>query len=203
MWHAVMGNTYMAADHGSCGYNADVAQWVGLGGDFTGRFMQAGVENDHGTEYQAWVEWWYGRGENEGFAYEPVLYQGKEPYIVGPNQYIRLYVGYNYSLETYYVYFTNDHTGETELVSGKIGHQFYDGSSAEWIDEAPGSLPMLNFGEITWWNAATQNAANQVLPAAYYPLWKETAGSSPHSLTAKPGAIWNGENWSDYYYACR
>jgi hypothetical protein len=197
-WHAVMGNTYMAVDHGSCNPSADVAQWVGLGGNGAG-FIQAGVENRSGIYYEAWIEWWSG---NQRYYYEPVLYQGGAPYIVGPNQFIRMYVGYNWSLEEYYVYLTNDYTGQTELVQGKIGHQFYDGSTAEWIDEAPGQLPLLNFGEITWWNATTQNEANQVLPATYYPLWKVTAGSSSQHLTMAPGMIWNGQNWSDYYYQC-
>jgi hypothetical protein len=205
-WHAVMGNFYAAQDHGSaCGnINTNVGSWVGLGGDGSigpTRFMQAGIDTVVNEEPVAWIEWWTANAV-EPYAYWPVVYRGGAPFKIEPTNYIRMYVGYNYSLEEFYAYFTNDHTGQTELVQTHLGHQFYNGDTAEWIDEALGSQPLLNFKEITWWDAVTQNERNELLPATAANFKKDVTGHGPSSLTMWPGTIWNGENWTDFYYKC-
>lgn len=204
-WHGVFGRYYQPVNHGSCNANANVASWVGLGGDASQpggeRFMQAGTETNANGYVQGWIEWWT-TGEIR-YHYEPIIYKPTgEKFIVEEGNYILMSLYYNYELETYYVYITNDHTGETELIDGKIGHQFYDGNTAEWIDEAAGGLPLLNFHEIGWYNAQTQNGSNEVLPVTAYNYEKDTAGPSKSNLSMWPGAIWGGENWTDFFYHC-
>jgi peptidase A4-like protein len=194
-WHGVFGRFYIPSDHGSCS-NSGVSDWVGLGGDHSGRFMQTGTETRNGNYVVAWIEWWAGESN---FEYN-ILNKAGEPFLVEATNYVRMSLYYNYELEEYYVYITNDHTGQTELVQGHIGHQFYDGSTAEWIDEPEG--PLLNFGEVNWYNAQTQNGFNEVLPVSAYNYEKDNAGSSPSHLFMWDGSMWNGENWTDYYYTC-
>jgi hypothetical protein len=149
-WHGVFGRYYQPTDHGSCSESAEIASWVGLGGDpnYPGgeRFIQAGTETEANGYTQAWIEWW-AKGFNSHYVitWKPT----GEKFIVEEGNYIRMSVYYNYSLEEYYVYITNDHTGETELIQGPLGHQFYNGGTAEWIDEpANGTSRPLNFDEI-------------------------------------------------------
>jgi hypothetical protein len=204
-WHGVFGRYYQAVNHGSCKPNANVASWVGLGGDpnYPGgnRFMQAGTETEANGFVFGWIEWWTG-AEEIHFSYEPIRSSNGQPFVVEEGNYILMSLYYNYEQETYYVYITNDHTGQTELIQGKIGHQFYDGDTAEWIDEAAGSQPLLNFHEINWYNAQTQNAANEVLPVTAYNYEKDLAGPGSGSKSMWPGTIWNGESWTDFYYHC-
>jgi hypothetical protein len=201
-WHGVFGRFYQPTNHGSCSTAARVASWVGLGGDpnYPGgeRFFQAGTETRASGYTQGWIEWY---SANHNFYYEPMTYKGGEQFVIEQGNYIRMSIYYNYELEIYYVYITNDHTGETELFEGHISRAFYDGGTAEWVDEAPGELPLLNFKEIGWYNAQTQNASNEVLPASSATYVKDEGGTKSN-LTMWPGSMWSGENWTDFYYHC-
>ncbi|HVO53903.1 MAG TPA: G1 family glutamic endopeptidase [Solirubrobacterales bacterium] len=195
-WHAVIGTFYQPYGHGSsCAPGAAVASWVGLGGDHTNRFMQTGTEATAAGAFNGWIEIFAGEYR---FAYEIPSFP-----IEGGN-YIRLYAGYNRSLEIAYFYITNDHTGQTVLTEWHIGPQFYDGSSAEWIDESPGGLPLLNFGEVNWYSNQTQNGKNEVLPIdAAESFEKDVTWRENNHRTMWPLWLWNHENYTDLYYACR
>jgi len=193
-WHAVIGTFYQPYNHGSCAPGAAVASWVGLGGDYTGRFMQTGTEANASGQFNAWIEIYAGE---YNFSYEIPNFP------IEATNYIRLYAGYNTSLQIAYFYITNDHTGQTVLTEWHIGPQFYDGSSAEWIDEAPGNLPLLNFGEITWWTNSTQNAANEVLPIDAANYYKDATWRENNHRTMRPGSLWNHQNFTDFFYTCR
>lgn len=194
-WHAVMGTFYQPYDHGGSCANSNVASWVGLGGSFSGRFMQTGTEVEKGNGYAAWIEIYAG---NYNFEYYLPFFP-----IEGTN-YIRLYAGYNRFIEVAYFYITNDHTGQTVLTEWHIGPQFYDGSSAEWIDEAAGDRPLLNFGQINWFTNQVQNGANEVLPIdAAESYEKDVVWKNGSHSTMWPGSLWNHENFTDFYYTCK
>ncbi len=196
-WKAVIGTFYEPYNHGSCKPSATVADWVGLGGDYTGRFMQTGTELTASGSRTAWIEIYAG---SYNFSY----YIPSFPIESG--NYIRLYAGYNQSLKIAYFYITNDHTGQTVLTEWHIGPQFYDGSSAEWIDEAPstktGQLPLLNYGQVNWYSNTTQNFRDEIHPidAAYYYADVSWHGNHP---TQWPGGVWNHENFTDFYSTCQ
>jgi hypothetical protein len=193
----VIGTFYNAYDHGSCSPAAAVASWVGLGGFYTGRFMQTGTELEANGILYPWIEIYAG---NYNFSYEIPNFP------IQPQNYIRLYAGYNRFFEIAYFYITNDHTGQTLLTEWHIGPQFYDGSSAEWIDEAPyignSELPLLNFGEITWWSNTAQNENDEVLGVGALEYLKAAPWHGGNHRTSWPGAVWNYQNWTDFYYTC-
>jgi hypothetical protein len=89
------------------------------------------------------------------------------------------------------------------LTEWHIGTQFYDGSSAEWIDEAAGDLPLLNFGEVNWYSNAVQNASNEVLPIDAASYYKDATWKNGNHRTMWPGSLWNHENYTDFYYTCK
>jgi Peptidase A4 family len=193
-WHAVIGTFYQPYKHSACSSNANVASWVGLGGNYTPRFMQTGTEAEANGTYNAWIEI-YAKGYNTSYEIPSFPIEG--------TNYIRLYAGYNKSLEIAYFYITNDHTGQTVLTEWHIGTQFYDGSSAEWIDEAAGDLPLLNFGEINWYSNTVQNGSNEVLPIDAANYYKDATWKNGNHRTMWPGSLWNHENYTDFFYTCK
>jgi hypothetical protein len=201
-WHAVTGTFYEAYDHGSCSPEAQVSQWVGLGGVYTGRFLQTGTTAAANGSMWAWIEFYAGE-------FNPGQYVIPN-FAVYAQNYMQFYVGYNYSAQWAYFYATNTATGQTVLTQTALGPQFYDGSTAEWIDEAPWVVgngpeyerPLLNFGQITWWNNTAQNEANEVLPigSLQNKRWiSRHAGVWSHAPT---WPLSNYSNFSDYYYTC-
>jgi hypothetical protein len=62
--------------------------------------------------------------------------------------------------------------------------------------------PLLNFGQITWWNNTAQNEANEVLPIE---SWLNKRWMSRHETRWTHAPTWplsNYSNFSDYYYTC-
>lgn len=201
-WHAVIGTFYEAYEHGSCSPEAQVSQWVGLGGVYTGRFIQTGTTAAQNGTNWAWIEFYAGE-------YHPPQYV-IPGFAVYPQNYMEFYAGYNSSLQESYFYATNTATHQTELTQTPLGPQFYDGSTAEWIDEAPWVVgnkplyerPLYNFGEITWWNNRAQNEANEVLPIE---SWQNRRWISRHEGVWSHAPSWplsNYSNFSDTYYSC-
>lgn len=197
VWRAIIGTFYQPYDHGSCSFNAAETSWVGIGGQFSPRFIQTGTEVNIYGLIHPWIEIWSG--------YESHFAYGIPNFPIQAQAYIRLYAGYNPALQIAYFYITNDSTGQTILNEWHIGTQYYDGSSAEWVDEAPAQgesiLPLLNFGQITWWANTAQTYQNYVYPIETVNNYRLTLWREGHAL-ARPEPLWNQSNFSDYYYSC-
>jgi hypothetical protein len=202
-WHAVIGEFYEAANRGpSCNGGAQVSQWVGMGGVYSGRFIQTGTTLNTAGAAWAWIEFYAGQ-------YHPGQYVIPN-FPVSEQNLMQFYAGYNLSLQTAYFYATNVSTGQTILTQTVLGPQFYDGSSAEWITEAPYVVgngpeyerPLLNYGEITWWNNTAQNEANEVLPIWSLQDVKVAAQHKNRPDYHWPSRLWNWSLFSDYYYLC-
>jgi Peptidase A4 family len=191
--------------NGICGPEAAVSSWVGLGGWGTG-FLQTGTEAlanglYNPSSYRVFVEIYAGTWANR--------------YVVpganlGPNQFERVYVGYDYNSETAYFYDINEYTGQTILTEDHLNHYFYDGQTAEWIEEAPAMSsnvnapqhPLLDFGAyMTWYFAQYQTQDYAMHPLNGYNYFKAFA-THGHGAYQWPGAVWGNENFSDFFYGC-
>jgi len=155
-FRTAVGGFYQPSENSSvCGPEAEVSSWVGLGGYGAEQFLQTGTEAlatglYNPESYRAFIE-----------IYSP-HYQSRyvvTSAFVWPNQFERLYVGYDYNSETAYYYDINEADGQTILTEYHLGHAFYDGQTAEWIEEAAARgqnvnsphLPLLNFGSYMMW----------------------------------------------------
>jgi hypothetical protein len=143
--------------HISCRSNALVANWVGLGGWNTEALIQAGTGTATNNVHTTWTVW------TAGMSYVDNYYPGL---AFGAGSYMKFYSGYNKATETVYFYLENGSTGQVIPVSAKISRNYYDGTSAESITEAPSIShevqPLLNYDYITWWNVTVQNLNNRV-----------------------------------------
>jgi hypothetical protein len=199
-WHAVTGTYYQTYDHGSCSPEAAVSQWIGLGGVFSNRFMQTGTTTMANGSMYAWIELFAGEYSTQYIIPNFAVYA---------QDYMQFYLGYDLATQWAYFYATNTATGQTILTQTPLGPQFYDGSSAEWIDEAPQEqenhvkyeMPLLNFNTITWWSNTAQNEANEALPIGSLQNWRAVSKHGNHDTHA-PSALSNYSNFSDYYYTC-
>jgi hypothetical protein len=195
VWTAIIGNFYQPYDHGSCSISAEESSWVGIGGDFSNRFIQSGTEVEVGGAMRPWIEIWSAEGGKATGGWDYKI----PGFPLQPQAYIRLYAGYNPSLEIAYFYITNDNTGQTILNEWHIGAKYYDGDSVEWIDEAPQYL--LNFGQVTWWSNSAQTYQNYVYPIEPVNNYKLAIWNNGH-VVAAPESLWNQTNFTDVYHSC-
>jgi len=137
--------------------NAQEVSWVGLGGtSSTLPLIQAGSGMDAGGGYYAWYEYLKpGGGIN----------LTKMPSVtVHPGDSMHSYVVHQTSglgQTTFYV--QDGTTGTSQSVIVNLDSTYYDGTTAEWIDERPtasgGSpLPLANFGTVNWTNVQAQKS---------------------------------------------
>lgn len=201
LYRTAVGSFYQPFEtSSSCGPSAAVASWVGLGGDRTGRFLQTGTEAGAGglynpANYSSWIEAYADDGAHHSWVVQDAF--------VWPNQLERAYVGYDLGSQTAYFYSINESAGQTILTEWHLPPKFYDGSTAEWIEEAPGNLPLLNYGAYMKWHGAedqTQNYAMHALDAYNYEKDVAAKGNGVYSW---PGALEGHEEFPNFFFGCR
>lgn len=137
----------------SCTPNEEVS-WVGLGGYHTSKLMQTGTGIDTDGSKYAWYEYLNASG---GI---PIT---KMPSVeVHAGNGIHIYLVHQTSgagQTTFYVYNKTNGTNKSKIID--LGNAYYDGYSAEFIDERPSywngytyvPTNLTNFNEVNWTNA--------------------------------------------------
>jgi peptidase A4-like protein len=184
----------------SCASPQEVS-WVGLGGYHTGRLMQDGTGIDATGHYYAWYEWLNDTND--------IGITKMASVTVHAGDRIHTYVVHQTSgsgQTTFYVADNTTGTSQSRIVN--LGSAYYDGSSAEMIDERPsiGGIPtnLTNFGTVNWTNAKVQRSN-----ATWYTLGSQTnvefdmwATNFSHIL-AFPDVMSSSTTFSDTWYRCQ
>lgn len=134
--------------------NTYECSWVGLGGYGTEKLVQAGTEADRRNGrnvYYAWYEYLGSSGAGVSQISLPSI-------TVRPGNRIHTYVSFQRSNGVLNCYVANNTNGTSQSVIVNLPTStYYDGSTAEWIDERTnvngnGNTNLTNFGTINWTN---------------------------------------------------
>jgi len=202
---AVQGNFHLSPitpSYSSLCAGNTYASWVGLGGVNTGKLVQAGVlYSGQSSNPQAFYEFLRPGGGIEAKPLSQV--------IVSPNDYLHVYVAFSTSLQqvNFYVYDGTSGTSQS-LIQHLDPNSYFDGSTAEWIDErlAIGSSisPLSNFGNNDWSNVKVQR-----IDGVWYSLNSQTRhrfqmrGSYGGTILADPGTgPTSSTSFTDFFYGC-
>jgi hypothetical protein len=198
---AVQGDFHQPTRGASCS-GAQESSWTGIGGfnDTTGHpLMQTGTAiTDTGT-YYAWYEYL-----NDSHQNPPVTMQSVK---VHPADRIHTYVVHQRSTGKTTFYVADNTSGTSQSVIVSLASSYYDGTSAEMIDERPfnpiiGLLPLVNFDQISWTNAQIQKTSG-----TWYTLGSQSEieidmrTSSIHYL-AFPYSLDTSTTFRDNYFNC-
>jgi len=148
-YRAVQGDYAQPSKHStSCTPNEEVS-WVGLGGYHTARLIQTGTGINTSGGYYAWYEYLNASG---GI---PITVLPSVTVHAGDS--IHLYVVHQTSgsgQTTFYVADNTTGTSQSKIIN--LGSSYYDGYSAEFIDERPsyiyGPTNLTNFYRVNWTN---------------------------------------------------
>lgn len=147
-WDAVEGAFVQPTDM-SQSANKFESSWVGLGGVNSGALIQDGTQMNAG-QYSAWYEYL-----GNGGAGVPEI--NFDNISVNPGDEIYAYTSYDASTGNAYFFVEDETDGTSQSTTVNLGSDYYDGSTAEWINERPevgGSLAQLaNYGSQTWTGA--------------------------------------------------
>lgn len=191
----VAGEYHQPTGHSESCFGARVATWVGLGGHYSGNLIQAGTEIGPNNELIAWYE--YLNGTSGGGSNVSI------PFLTGGDL-MQDAVGYAGGTAVFWIV---DHTRGTFFFS-EIPNMsgYYNGSSAEFIDERPtvaGNLTALkNFSTVSWEDARMYNNVT--------PAW-EFVGEAEHirdqmfngkTMLASPGLLSSSSTFQDNWMAC-
>ncbi|QRF22901.1 hypothetical protein FY534_03825 [Alicyclobacillus sp. TC] len=152
-WDAVQGTFAQPTDY-STSANKFESSWVGLGGVNSGALIQDGTQMNAG-QYGAWYEY-LGNG---GLGVPEINFNN---ITVNPGDEMYTFVSYNPNNGQAQFYVEDETNGTSQSATVNLGSAYYDGSTAEWINERPeinGSLSQLaNYGSQTWTQAQAYNA---------------------------------------------
>jgi len=180
--------------------NASLADWVGIGGYGTSSLIQAGTAYLQGsTSPVAWFEYLGTNGAGIGLdSLDLNVHAGDSMHI---------YVEISTSTGQTTFYIANNTTGHQTTVTKTLSvGTYYDGSSAEWVDErlTYGSTPtpLAAFSTVGWSGAQAQHT-----DASFHSI---SAGTDHElgmvngsTLLARPdGGLTSSTSFTDVYHAC-
>jgi len=197
---AIQGDIVQPTKNTSC-TGAALGNWIGLGGYTSQKLIQAGTAYfpNEGTP-RAWYEYLAAGSQNPPVTMSSV--------VVRAGDRIHAYVAVQKSTgqTTFYLYNTANGTNSSVVLNLSVS-TYYDGSSAEWIDERPSvggaPTPLGNFGSAVWTNVQAQNSVGSWLPfGASNPDRIKMLSSNDLSTLAYPNAPSNNSSFTDVYYKC-
>jgi Peptidase A4 family len=201
---ATQGDYHQAAKGSTSCSSPQEVSWVGIGGQAspTSGLIQDGTGIDTTGALYAWYEYLY--FDSNGVMHG--IFLTKMPSVtVHAGDRIHSYVVHQTSgsgQTTFYV--ADNTTGTSKSVIQDLSSSYYDGRTAEWIDErltvGGGLAPLTNFGNINWTNTKAQKSN-----ATWYNLGNLTYDkvdlTIPHAL-AYPGALTSSTTFTDTWYNC-
>lgn len=200
--------------HGStdCGSGGGQASWVGLGGsegNITGALIQGGTAiygPGAPSEYSAWVEL-IPSASSSLSGIGPLF---DKSMTIHPGDSIHIYVAYSTANRTVDVYIADNTTGQADIYNKSVSSAYYDGSTADWIDELPGGdTKLVDFQHTAWSNGEAQMSSTG--------SWVRIGGQNRYKLTlimnypeskgyrilAAPSDLNSaGDGFTDTWYAC-
>jgi hypothetical protein len=196
-WAGIQGD-YSQPNHTTTCPGGQEVSWIGLGGYGTGSLIQAGTGIDAGDNLYAWFEYL-----KPGRQF-PIQRTGL---AVHPGDHIHIWVNYVYSNNYANLYVTDLTTGRSSNnIVFALGHKYYDGSSAEFIDERPsltvnGSFTSLeNFGTTNWSQARSMTTGGGWGTLSSFNHVRINMQAS--HLLASPSALTSSTSFSDHWVAC-
>lgn len=199
-WIAVQGNWTQPTPGSTSCSNADESSWAGLGGWNTGSLIQAGTDMNYGNTPVAWYEY---LKPNGGVAEQPI-----SSITVRPGDSMHVYVSYQTSTGQTDFYVADNTTGTSKSVLVTLDSNYYDGSSAEWIDERPtvnnSLVPLLNYGSDPWTNAQTYNTQGVWEPIGNnsYTSVVMQNNTGNYDFLSEPSSLQTSSSFTDYWLAC-
>lgn len=152
-WDAAQGFFVQPTDY-STSSNKYESSWVGLGGVNSGALIQDGTQMNAG-QYGAWYEY-LGNG---GAGVPEINFNSIN---VNPGDQMYTYVSYNPNDGNAYFYVEDESNGTSQSATVNLGSNYYDGTTAEWINERPeiGSQlsQLADYGSQGWTGAQAYNA---------------------------------------------
>ncbi len=218
---AVQGDFTQPTDSTSkCASNAEESTWVGLGGEkSTAGLVQDGTALNENiappvplaySTYQPWYEILNGQ-PNSNFGPD---YLGT--FAISPGDSIHEYISYETSTNTVDFYIADNTNGtsgafdwDISLAVLKFG-AYYDGSTADWITEAPGGgpanggPPLANYGSINWNTAQAELGSN----GSWVSVGSQTNTSlnmmNGNTLLSKTSTLnSDSQSWTNTWKACQ
>lgn len=196
-WDAAQGSFIQPTDYSSSP-NKYESGWVGLGGVNSGALIQDGTQMNAG-QYGAWYEY-LGNG---GAGVPEINFNS---ITVNPGDQIYTFVSYDPNNGQAYFYVEDETNGTSQSATVDLGSDYYDGTTAEWINERPeigSSLSQLaDYGTQTWTGAQAYNA--------YTGNWDNVGDvtnnaidmySSGGQLLSAAGSLASSTSWTDTWYA--
>lgn len=184
--------------------SSSTSYWIGLGGDNTGKLVQAGTATINTSLHYAWYEYLSDTGNS-------VVAQEISSLTISPGDKIHLYIAFQAANGKFEYYIANDTTGKSAsgLVSLPTATQF-DGTTAEWIVERSSTsttsgLHLIeklgNYGQVTMTNCkATKNTNN---------TWHDLNSLNPvkivmydygtDNILSEPGSITSNNRFITYF----
>lgn len=200
---AVQGDYYQAAYHSSSCPNPLLwGSWTGLGGYWldSGGIIQTGTAvstSSSGTAtYYAWTEVY------------PLAPKTWSQVVVHPGDHIHTYVVYQRSTGQTTMYVADDTTGTQKSEIETQPAKYYDGRTAEAIDErntaSGGTGDLLNFGTVGWFNLQVQKTSGTWYTlGSQTPEAQEIYSNSTKKILALPDAMSSSTAFTDRWYSCQ
>ena len=201
---AVQGDYHQAVKGTTSCSNPYEASWVGIGGAYglNSGLIQDGTGIDPNGSLYAWYEYLYLDSSGN---FHGINLTKMPSVIVHGGDRIHSYVVHQTSgagQTTFYV--ADNTTGTSKSVIVNLGSAYYDGRTAEWIDErltVGGSLaPLTNFGHIDWTNTKAQRNNTTWYNLGSLSYTKEDI-TIPHAI-AYPNALSSSTTFTDWWYNC-
>lgn len=182
--------------------NSQELSWVGIGGVKTSSLIQDGTGIDTNGSYYAWYEYLDSTGGGITVTKMPsvTVHAGDRIH----NYLVHQTAGSGQT--TFYV--ADNTTGTSQSVIVNLSSAYYDGSTAEWIDERPQLqanpvvfAPLANFGTVNWTNAQAQKSTGTWYNAGSQTYTENDMVVSGHYL-AFPNTLSSSTSFTDYWAAC-
>lgn len=194
---ATQGDFYQAAYHTTyCDKPMLWGSWTGLGGYYsdTGGIIQTGTAvsiSGSSPTYYAWTEVY------------PLLPKTWSQVVVHPGDHIHTYVVYQRSTGLTTMYVADDTTGTQKSEIETQPLQYYDGRTAEAIDERNGDSPLLNFGSVGWFNLKVQKTSGTWYNlGTQSPEAQEIYSNFTKQILSLPDGMSSSTAFTDRWYSC-
>jgi hypothetical protein len=194
---ATQGDFYQAAYHTTyCDKPMLWGSWTGLGGYYadTGGIIQTGTAvsiSGSSPTYYAWTEVY------------PLLPKTWSQVVVHPGDHIHTYVVYQRSTGLTTMYVADDTTGTQKSEIETQPLQYYDGRTAEAIDERNGDSPLLNFGTVGWFNLKVQKTSGTWYTlGSQSPEAQEIYSNFTKQILSLPDGMSSSTAFTDRWYSC-
>lgn len=203
-WVAAEGNYNQPQYHSTSCSNAHEVSWTGIGGNTNNSgLIQDGTEITPSGGYSAWYEYLNSSGGGISITHF------KQTVTIHPGDKIHTYVAYARSTGLTDFYVADDTTGTQGTAEATLGSSYYDGTTAEWIDERPTYTvngvnylyPLLNYGSTSWNTLQGENVNGSWILPGNHSSDTYLEMMNGNRVLSLPSSFATS-TFNDFYYAC-